>query len=154
MTTPSVTTPSAIPADFNDFLGNTAAVESLRTAIAAGRLPHALILSGSAGAGKYTLATGPAIEAAAQTVKSVPSDNKLSITNPPSSAKFKNAWPLSTFTYIIMPRTSPKAAELRKMVFWAITQGQTTQYTAKQIFVPIPKIVLVAAEKTLKTIHT
>jgi DNA polymerase-3 subunit delta' len=45
-----------VPADFNDFLGNTAAVESLRTAIAAGRLPHALILSGPAGAGKYTLA--------------------------------------------------------------------------------------------------
>jgi len=49
-------TAPTLPADFNDFLGNTAAVESLRTAIAAGRLPHALILSGPAGAGKYTLA--------------------------------------------------------------------------------------------------
>jgi DNA polymerase III subunit delta' len=45
-----------LPTDFNDFLGNTPAVESLRTAIAAGRLPHSLILSGPAGAGKYTLA--------------------------------------------------------------------------------------------------
>jgi DNA polymerase-3 subunit delta' len=45
-----------LPADFNEFLGNTHAVESLRTAIAAGRLPHAIILSGPAGAGKYTLA--------------------------------------------------------------------------------------------------
>jgi DNA polymerase-3 subunit delta' len=44
------------PTDFNEFLGNTAAVENLRTAIAAGRLPHAIILSGPAGAGKYTLA--------------------------------------------------------------------------------------------------
>jgi DNA polymerase III subunit delta' len=50
-----VTAP-ALPADFNEFLGNTHAVESLRTAIAAGRLPHAIILSGPAGAGKYTLA--------------------------------------------------------------------------------------------------
>jgi DNA polymerase III subunit delta' len=41
---------------FNDFLGNTAAVEHLRTAIAAGRLPHSLILAGPTGAGKYTLA--------------------------------------------------------------------------------------------------
>jgi DNA polymerase-3 subunit delta' len=48
--------PATLPADFNDFLGNTAAIESLRTAIAAGRLPHSLILSGPAGAGKYTLA--------------------------------------------------------------------------------------------------
>jgi len=46
----------ALPATFNDFLGNTAAVEHLRTAIAAGRLPHSLILAGPSGAGKYTLA--------------------------------------------------------------------------------------------------
>jgi DNA polymerase III subunit delta' len=46
----------ALPFTFNDFLGNTSAVENLRTAIAAGRLPHSLILSGPAGAGKYTLA--------------------------------------------------------------------------------------------------
>jgi DNA polymerase-3 subunit delta' len=46
----------AAPASFNDFIGNTAAVEHLRSAIAAGRLPHGLILSGPAGAGKYTLA--------------------------------------------------------------------------------------------------
>src|ERR1700736_7032656 len=46
----------ALPAPFNDFLGNTPAVEHLRTAIAAGRLPHSLILAGPTGAGKYTLA--------------------------------------------------------------------------------------------------
>ena len=45
-----------LPATFNDFLGNSAAVEHLRTAIAAGRLPHSLILAGPSGAGKYTLA--------------------------------------------------------------------------------------------------
>jgi DNA polymerase-3 subunit delta' len=53
---PSVNTLSPLPADFNEFLGNTHAVESLRTAIASGHLPHSLILSGPAGAGKYTLA--------------------------------------------------------------------------------------------------
>ena len=46
----------ALPATFNDFLGNSLAVEHLRTAVAAGRLPHSLILSGPSGAGKYTLA--------------------------------------------------------------------------------------------------
>ena len=49
-------TPFALPTTFNDFLGNASAVEHLRTAIAAGRLPHSLILSGPNGAGKYTLA--------------------------------------------------------------------------------------------------
>ena len=47
---------SALPATFNDFLGNSSAIEHLRTAIAAGRLPHSLILAGPSGAGKYTLA--------------------------------------------------------------------------------------------------
>ncbi len=46
----------ALPATFNDFLGNGVAIEHLRTAIAAGRLPHSLILAGPSGAGKYTLA--------------------------------------------------------------------------------------------------
>ena len=46
----------ALPATFNDFLGNSSAIEHLRTAIAAGRLPHSLILAGPSGAGKYTLA--------------------------------------------------------------------------------------------------
>ncbi len=45
-----------LPATFNDLLGNTTAVENLRSAIAAGRLPHSLILAGPAGVGKYTLA--------------------------------------------------------------------------------------------------
>jgi DNA polymerase III subunit delta' len=55
MTAPP-TTPPGLPATFNDFLGNGTAIEHLRTAIAAGRLPHSLILAGPSGAGKYTLA--------------------------------------------------------------------------------------------------
>jgi DNA polymerase-3 subunit delta' len=51
-----VSLPSTFPATFNDFVGNAPAVEQLRTAIASGRLPHSLILSGPNGAGKYTLA--------------------------------------------------------------------------------------------------
>ena len=49
-------TQTTLPATFNDFIGNSATVEHLRTAIAAGRLPSSLILSGPEGAGKYTLA--------------------------------------------------------------------------------------------------
>jgi DNA polymerase III subunit delta' len=45
-----------LPSSFAEFLGNTATVENLRASIAAGRLPHSLILAGPRGAGKYTLA--------------------------------------------------------------------------------------------------
>jgi DNA polymerase-3 subunit delta' len=47
---------SSLPGSFGGFLGNAYAVESLRAAIAGGRLPHSLILAGPDGAGKYTLA--------------------------------------------------------------------------------------------------
>ncbi|HVT95983.1 MAG TPA: hypothetical protein VHE33_00655 [Acidobacteriaceae bacterium] len=41
---------------FKDFHGNEPTVRHLREALAAGRLPHSLILTGPRGAGKYTLA--------------------------------------------------------------------------------------------------
>lgn len=46
----------AFPSSFSEFLGNGAVVENLRAAIAAGRLPHSLVIAGARGTGKYTLA--------------------------------------------------------------------------------------------------
>ena len=45
-----------LPSSFAGFLGNTAVVDNLRASIAAGRLPHSLVLAGARGSGKYTLA--------------------------------------------------------------------------------------------------
>jgi len=106
-------------------------------------------------AGNYVLASAPDIESAAQTVTSVPADNKMSIVDPPKSAKFKNAWPLSTFTYIIVHTSTPQAQELRKFVFWALTpKSQHLINNSFLVFAPIPKVVLVAAEKTLNKVHS
>jgi phosphate transport system substrate-binding protein len=99
-------------------------------------------------AGKYVTPGIRQITAAAATIKKVPSDNELHIVNP--SAKSKDAYPICTFTYVILPTKSDKAAELRKLVFWALTKGQT--YGPKLLFVPIPKVVLAASERTLKGI--
>ena len=46
----------SFPGSFDEFVGNSVTVEQLRMSIAAGRLPHSLILAGAAGSGKYTLA--------------------------------------------------------------------------------------------------
>jgi phosphate transport system substrate-binding protein len=86
--------------------------------------------------------------AAAAQVKPDPTTNELSIVDPPT--KFKLAYPVSTFTYVIVPTSSPKAAELRKFLFWAVTRGQS--YGPKLLFQPIPKSVLVVAEKTIAKI--
>jgi phosphate transport system substrate-binding protein len=76
--------------------------------------------------------------------------NELSIVNPPK--KFPLAYPISTYTYVIAPTSSPKAAELRKFLFWAVTKGQT--FGPKLLFQPIPKSVLVVAEKTIAKIKS
>jgi phosphate transport system substrate-binding protein len=91
------------------------------------------------------------VAAAGDAVRSVPANNELHIVNPPKeNAK---AYPIATYTYVILPTKSEKAAELRKLVFWALTQGQAPKYTAKLWFAPIPKTVLVAAERTLKQVQ-
>jgi phosphate transport system substrate-binding protein len=94
------------------------------------------------------------IAAAALAFPKVPANNELHIVDPPKSAKL--AYPISTYSYVMVHKTTPHAAELRKMIFWALTQGQTAQFAAKLTFAPLStvKSVLVAAEKTLKQIHT
>lgn len=103
-------------------------------------------------AGKFLYPSIRRIAAAAAAFPKVPANNELHIVDPPKSAAL--AYPISTYTYVIVAQQSPRATELRKMIFWALTQGQKPQYTAKLVFVPLPKAALVAAEKTLKTIHS
>jgi phosphate transport system substrate-binding protein len=103
-------------------------------------------------AGKFLFPSLRRITAAGATVTKVPAGNELHIVNP--AKKYDLAYPICTFTYVIVPQQSAHAAELRKLIFWALTQGQSSQYTAKLLFAPLPKPVLVASEKTLKTLHT
>lgn len=72
-------------------------------------------------AGNYPEASVPNINAAAATAKSVPPGG-VSITNPPASAT--DAWPDSTFTYVIIPKSSPKATSIKKFITYALGPGQ------------------------------
>ena len=103
-------------------------------------------------AGKFLYPSLRRISAAADAFPKVPSNNELHIVNPPKKAAL--AYPIATYTYVIVPQQTSHAAELRKLIFWALTQGQRTQYTAKLLFAPLPKSVLVASEKTLKSVHS
>ncbi len=100
--------------------------------------------------GKFVTPGLRAISAAASLVKTVPANNETHIVNPPKGNPL--AYPICTYTYVILPTKTDKAAELRKFVFYALTQGQT--FGPKLLFVPIPKVVLVAAEKTLKKVQS
>jgi phosphate transport system substrate-binding protein len=98
--------------------------------------------------GKYATPGLKGILAAASSDQKPDGTNALSIVNPPK--KYALAYPISTYTYVIVPTSSAKAAELRKFLFWAVTKGQG--YGPKLLFQPIPKPVLVVAEKAIKKI--
>ncbi|HET8893627.1 MAG TPA: phosphate ABC transporter substrate-binding protein PstS [Gaiellaceae bacterium] len=102
--------------------------------------------------GFFTTPGSRGILAAASSDQKPDANNALSIVNPPK--KYPVAYPISTFTYVIVPQQTAKAADLRKFLFWAVTKGQAGQYTAALRFVPIPKSVLVVAEKTIAKIHS
>jgi phosphate transport system substrate-binding protein len=103
-------------------------------------------------AGKFLYPSLRRISAAAAAFTKVPSNNEMHIVNPPKKAAL--AYPIATYTYVIVPQQTSHAAELRKLIFWALTQGQQPKYTAKLLFAPLPKHVLVASERTLKSVHT
>ena len=83
-------------------------------------------------------------------MKRVPASNELSIVNPPRASRL--AYPICTFTYVILPVRSSKAAELRKFVFYAVSPSQGQKLGPRLLFAPLPKVVLVAAERTLRKI--
>jgi phosphate transport system substrate-binding protein len=105
-------------------------------------------------AGKYVLPTiaGAVAAAATITAKSIPADNAISIVNPPKTQKA--AYPISTFTFVLLPKKSDKAAALRKWVFWALTGGAKRPTTAQLLFAPMPHVVVLKAEKTLKLVQS
>jgi phosphate transport system substrate-binding protein len=112
---------------------------------------HLKFLAMKNASGKFTTPGLRGIIAAASSdQKPDPTTNQLSIVNPPK--KFDLAYPISTYTYVIVPTQSTKAADLKKFLFWAVTKGQS--FGPKLLFQPIPTSVLVVAEKTIAKIHS
>jgi phosphate transport system substrate-binding protein len=88
--------------------------------IAADSLNQALIQNA---AGKYPTPSTDSIKAAADAVTKAQADGSIPLVNPPASAA--DAYPLSTYTYAIVPKSSPKAAALKAFLTYAITDGQS-----------------------------
>ena len=108
--------------------------------IAADGLNQALIQNA---AGKYVTPSVDSIKAAADAVTTAKADGSIPLVNPPASAA--TAYPLSTYTYAIVPKTSSKAAELKAFLTYAITDGQ--QFGPDLGFPPLPSAV-VSSDKT------
>lgn len=78
--------------------------------------------------------------------------SQLKIVNPPKSTG-KLAYPISTFTYVIVPVNSgAEAADLRKFIYWAVTQGQ--RFGPPLLFIPLPREVQAFAFREIKKIQS
>jgi phosphate transport system substrate-binding protein len=104
----------------------------------AARLPAAAIQNK---AGKFEVPNLKNIESAAGYVKSLPASNTISITNPPKKQKI--AYPISTFTYAIIPHDAKEKQYLQLFAKYCVTLGQ--KYGAALDFAPLPKVVKNAA---------
>jgi len=96
-------------------------------------------------AGTYVRPSTKTIAAAAQTAH-FKKDNSASIVDPPASAK--TAYPISTFTYAIVPRSSSKLSTLKPLLKYAVTSGQ--KYTSALEFAPLPQKVAAKDKAIIK----
>jgi phosphate transport system substrate-binding protein len=79
-------------------------------------------------------------------------DGSLSIVNPPKSKKFRNAYPICTYTYVDVQKTTANAANIKRLLNWAVTKGQ--KFGPPLIFEPLPKAVATFDKKQIKKIHS
>jgi phosphate transport system substrate-binding protein len=88
-------------------------------------------------------------EAAAGAAKSIPGDFRVSITNAPG----KNAYPISTFTWLLIPShiaDASKGKALAEFLKWMLTEGQ--KQTTALSYAPLPKEVVAKVEKQISQI--
>ena len=92
----------------------------------------------------------PEIEAAASIIKTVPSNNQVTIVNPPK--KVKNGYPISTYTYAMAPLNSSVGSTLQAFFNYAISaSGQ--QYGPALDFAHLPPKILTADKNTIARIQ-
>lgn len=101
--------------------------------------------------GKFLKATLETVTAAAASAaKSMPEDFRVSIVNQPGP----NAYPLSTFTWLLIPDRIEDPAKRKAVVdflHWMLTTGQG--YAAGLSYAPLPKEVIAKEEKQIAKIH-
>jgi phosphate transport system substrate-binding protein len=102
-------------------------------------------------AGKYQLPGLKQIQAAADSIVKLRNSQNAFTAVDPNPRKPK-AYPICTFTWVIVPLKTSKAPELKKFITWALNSGQT--YGPKLLFVPVPKAVKKAGLKTVARIHS
>jgi phosphate transport system substrate-binding protein len=87
---------------------------------------------------------------AAASVKDMPADFRVSITNAPG----KTAYPISSFTWLLIPVQSADPAKgkiLADFLNWMVNDGQ--KMTSQLSYAPLPKNVAEKVKAAIKQVH-
>jgi phosphate transport system substrate-binding protein len=99
-------------------------------------------------AGNYLKASIEGVTEAAASIKNMPADYRVSITNAPGA----NAYPISSFTWLLIPTRNADPAKQKVIVdllSWIVNYGENEVTSLS--YAPLPKNV---AEKVLKTVYS
>ncbi|HEX3608947.1 MAG TPA: phosphate ABC transporter substrate-binding protein PstS, partial [Solirubrobacterales bacterium] len=151
-TSTTVKFPTGVGAEKND--GVSAAISQTDGAIGYVGLAYALsnelsmpLVENSAG--EFPEPGVESVEAAAGAVSKIGPNNEISLADLPSSAE--GAYPISTYTYVIVPLESEKAEALKKFITYAISPA-AQEFGPDLDFAPLPKQVVAVDKKAIAKI--
>jgi phosphate transport system substrate-binding protein len=101
-------------------------------------------------AGNFVKASLDGVTEAAASVKDMPADFRVSITNAPG----KTAYPISSFTWLLVPEQAkdPKKGKIMAdFLNWMVTDGQ--KMTSQLSYAPLPKNVVEKVKLAIKQVH-
>ena len=101
-------------------------------------------------AGNFVKASLESVTAAAASSPKMPTDFRVSITNAPG----KDAYPISSFTWLLIPEQSKDAAKgkiLADFLNWMVTDGQ--KMTAALTYAPLPESVVQKEKDAIKQVR-
>jgi len=109
-------------------------------------IPYGSIRNSS---GVFLKATLEGVTAAAASAPKMPADFRVSITNAPG----KDAYPISSFTWLLIPAQSKDAAKgkiLADFLNWMVTDGQ--KMTSALSYAPLPENVVAKVKEAIKQV--
>ena len=101
-------------------------------------------------AGNFIKASLDGVTEAAASVKTMPADFRVSITNAPG----KTAYPISSFTWLLIPAQSKDAAKgkiIADFLNWMLADGQ--KMTSQLSYAPLPASVAEKVKATIQQVH-
>jgi phosphate transport system substrate-binding protein len=99
-------------------------------------------------AGNWIKASIESVTDAAASVKSMPADYRVSITNAPGA----NAYPISSFTYLLIPKSGSNAENrkvIKDLLSWILKSGESQVSTLS--YAPLPENLV---QKELNTVYS